>query len=49
MEELSIILPTYNERKNIEILIPRLERLLKKEHIESEIIVVDDSSRKSVV
>lgn len=44
MEELSIILPTYNERENIEILIPRLETLLKKENIEGEIIVVDDSS-----
>jgi dolichol-phosphate mannosyltransferase len=44
MEELSIILPTYNERENIAILIPRVEHLLKREHINGEILVVDDSS-----
>ncbi|OGZ53407.1 MAG: hypothetical protein A3B25_02190 [Candidatus Ryanbacteria bacterium RIFCSPLOWO2_01_FULL_48_26] len=39
---LSIILPTYNERKNIEIFIPLLAQ--KFSNIPHEIIVVDDSS-----
>ncbi len=39
---LSIILPTYNERENIKILIPRLAK--KFSAIPREIIVVDDSS-----
>lgn len=38
----SIVLPTYNEKKNIEILIPQIEEGFKD--IEHEIIVVDDSS-----
>lgn len=42
--ELSIILPTYNESRNIKLLIPAIEALLKKRKIASEIIVVDDSS-----
>lgn len=41
---LSIILPTYNERKNISILVPQLETLCKKHKISCEILVVDDSS-----
>jgi dolichol-phosphate mannosyltransferase len=41
---LSIVLPTYNERENILILIPLIEELLKKEKLDGEIIVVDDSS-----
>jgi len=42
--EISVILPTYNEGDNIKILIPKLEQLFKNEKIDSEIIVVDDSS-----
>jgi dolichol-phosphate mannosyltransferase len=42
--DISIVLPTYNERKNIEILIPELEVLLKKNNLAGEIVVVDDSS-----
>jgi dolichol-phosphate mannosyltransferase len=42
--DISIVLPTYNERKNIEILIPQLEELLKKENLSGEIVVVDDTS-----
>lgn len=41
-ESISIVLPTYNEKKNIEILIPQLEVAFKNYDI--EIIVVDDSS-----
>jgi dolichol-phosphate mannosyltransferase len=39
---LSIVLPTYNEKDNIKILIPQIEKTFK--HINHEIIVVDDSS-----
>jgi dolichol-phosphate mannosyltransferase len=39
---LSVILPTYNEAKNIRTLIPRLEHILKD--IPHEIIIVDDDS-----
>ncbi|MFH1331846.1 MAG: polyprenol monophosphomannose synthase, partial [archaeon] len=42
--DISIVLPTYNERKNIEILVPELEDLLRKNRLKGEIIVVDDSS-----
>ncbi|MBI2664072.1 polyprenol monophosphomannose synthase [Candidatus Woesearchaeota archaeon] len=42
--ELSIVLPTYNERKNIEILLPKIEQALQKHKAAAEIIVVDDSS-----
>ena len=38
--ELSIIIPTYNEKDNIPILLHRIETL----GINSEIIVVDDNS-----
>ena len=39
---LSIVLPTYNEKDNIKILIPEIKKTF--EHINHEIIVVDDSS-----
>ncbi len=39
---LPIVLPTYNEKDNIKILIPRIEETFK--HINHEIIVVDDNS-----
>src|SRR3990172_1985671 len=39
---LSIVLPTYNEKDNVKILIPLLEK--KFSGIDHEIIVVDDSS-----
>jgi dolichol-phosphate mannosyltransferase len=38
---LSIALPTYNEKDNIKILIPKIEKTF--EHINHEIIVMDDS------
>ncbi|OGB90952.1 hypothetical protein A2625_06635 [candidate division WOR-1 bacterium RIFCSPHIGHO2_01_FULL_53_15] len=42
--ELSIIIPTYNESKNIETMIVRVHDSLKQHKINEEIIVVDDSS-----
>lgn len=42
--QVSIILPTLNERENIEIIIPLIATVLERENIEYEIIVVDDSS-----
>lgn len=39
---LSIVLPTYNERGNIKILIQKIEKTF--EHVNHEIIVVDDNS-----
>lgn len=43
--ELNIVLPTYNERKNIEIFIPKIEKdVFKKRGIKGKIIVVDDNS-----
>jgi len=41
---LSIVIPTYNEKKNIEKLIPQIHRILSKESIKYEIIIVDDNS-----
>jgi len=42
--EVSIILPTYNERENIVKLIPQLHEALARASIKYEIIVVDDNS-----
>ena len=43
MTELSIILPTYNEKDNIILLVNKIIRLLKN-YKKKEIIIVDDSS-----
>lgn len=40
--ELSIVIPTYNERYNLQILIPKIEEVFK--NTRHEIIVVDDNS-----
>lgn len=44
MLDLSIVLPTYNEKENIVILIPLLEKILKGNNLKGEIIIVDDNS-----
>jgi len=41
---LSIIIPFYNEEKNIPILIQEIEDEMKKENVEFEVILVDDGS-----
>lgn len=42
--DLSIILPTFNERKNIKILIPKIMEFFSNKDVNFEIIVVDDNS-----
>lgn len=42
--ELSVVVPTLNEKKNLKILIPRVLEVFKKNRIDGEIIIVDDSS-----
>ncbi|MDP2750638.1 MAG: glycosyltransferase [Nanoarchaeota archaeon] len=42
--KISIVLPTYNEKENLEILIPHIEKIIKRENYCGEIIVVDDNS-----
>lgn len=42
--DLSVVIPVYNEARNLEILIPDLSKILSKIDINSEIIVVDDGS-----
>jgi dolichol-phosphate mannosyltransferase len=42
--ELSIIVPTFNEGKNIQTLIKRVFKALEKDKTDAELIVVDDSS-----
>jgi len=43
-KQLAIIIPTYNEKDNIEYLITQLASIYKTNHIHGEIIVVDDNS-----
>ena len=42
--ELSIVLPTYNEGRNLEVLIPKIINLVENKIDKLEIIVVDDNS-----
>ncbi|MHA1847029.1 MAG: polyprenol monophosphomannose synthase [Promethearchaeota archaeon] len=43
--DLAIILPTYNERKNLTLLVPVLEDIFEKNDINGHIIIVDDNSK----
>ena len=45
--ELSIILPTYNESKNLRVMIPKIEKVFKD--FRHEIIVVDDNSTDNTI
>ena len=40
----SIVIPTYNEKENIQRLIPKIEATKEKAHVDLHIIVVDDAS-----
>lgn len=42
--KVSIILPTFNERENIRVLIPSIGEVMRKAGLEYEIVVVDDNS-----
>jgi len=42
--EVSLVIPTYNERENIEALIPRVHEVLAEGNSTFEIIIVDDDS-----
>jgi len=44
VEHLSVVIPTYNECRNIRILIPQIQRVFSRHQIDGEIIVVDDQS-----
>lgn len=41
---LSVIIPTYNERENLPIVVQRIFEVFEKENINGEVIVVDDNS-----
>lgn len=40
----SIVLPTYNERENIETLVPKILDVFKENNLRGELIIVDDNS-----
>jgi dolichol-phosphate mannosyltransferase len=42
--ELSVVIPTFNEKENLTILIPRILDIFKKNQIDGEIVIVDDRS-----
>jgi dolichol-phosphate mannosyltransferase len=42
--ELSVVIPTFNERENLAILIPRIEQVFQDNGIRGEIVIVDDNS-----
>ena len=44
--ELSVVLPVYNEAKNIPVLYDRLVGVLEKEHLDFELLFIDDSSNE---
>jgi len=44
-KELSIVIPTYNEKENIFIIIQKLISMFKENRIKGEIIIVDDNSQ----
>lgn len=42
--KVSVIIPTYNESENVQILVPKLNSVFEKENIDGRIIIVDDAS-----
>jgi glycosyltransferase involved in cell wall biosynthesis len=45
---ISIIIPFYNEEKNIPILLQEIDDAMKKENVEFEVILVDDGSESKI-
>jgi len=39
-----IVIPTYNERENIQKLIPEIENVLREEELNGNLLIVDDDS-----
>ena len=42
--DLSVVIPTYKEAPNIEVLIPQIEEVFKALELKGEIVIVDDNS-----
>ncbi|MEM4347198.1 MAG: polyprenol monophosphomannose synthase [Candidatus Altiarchaeota archaeon] len=42
--KIAVVVPTYNERENIKLLIQKIFKIFNKEKINGEVIVIDDSS-----
>lgn len=49
MKNLSVVIPTFNEKENIEILVPKILNIFKTYKIDGEIIVVDDRSTDGTI
>src|SRR3989338_4067620 len=43
-KDISIVIPTYNEKENIQKLIPDIEKVLSSNNIGGEIVIIDDNS-----
>jgi dolichol-phosphate mannosyltransferase len=41
---LSVVIPTYNERENLKVLIPNIQRVFASNDLDGEIVVIDDNS-----
>jgi dolichol-phosphate mannosyltransferase len=48
-EMISLVIPTYNEKENIEKLIPEIFKTFEENNIDGEVIVVDDNSPDGTV
>ena len=46
--KLSVVIPTYKEAENVRLLIPRIYRVLKRNRINAEIIIIDDNSNDGI-
>jgi dolichol-phosphate mannosyltransferase len=44
LRTLSVVIPTFNERENLKILIPQIQRVFEENRFQGEIVVVDDNS-----
>lgn len=49
MQELSVVIPTFNERDNIQVLIPAVLAVFAEHVIDGEILVVDDNSNDGTI
>jgi dolichol-phosphate mannosyltransferase len=49
MQQLSVVIPTFNERNNIEVLVPAVFAVFSEHGIDGEVVVVDDNSNDGTV